>query len=133
MAHDLPEDVLYLVFWELALREDFPTLYRCAVSSKALAPLALGHLYRYRHHRRRIHTDADSDSMHGQYPVNDEEAESAPQQELLVQKWSIMWRSIILSARGGTLYPYCRYLRSLELRDLQYLLEDQKFRGKIQA
>ncbi|KAI9723120.1 MAG: hypothetical protein M1828_004368 [Chrysothrix sp. TS-e1954] len=120
MAQSLPEDVLHLVCQELALREDFPTLFKCAVSSKTLAPLALAALYR----------------NHGKSRVNDEEAEgsnAAPQQELLVQKWSIMWRSIILAALNGTLFPYCRYLKSLELRDLQNLLEDSKFRGRIQT
>ena len=29
------------------------------------------------------------------------------------------------------MYPYCRYLRTLDLRDLTFLLEDDKFRGKI--
>lgn len=54
-----------------------------------------------------------------------------PVQELNVQKWSILWRTIILSALGKTAFPYCRYLRFLDLRDLGYLLEDDKFRGQI--
>lgn len=29
------------------------------------------------------------------------------------------------------MYPYCRYLRVLDLRDLTDLLDDDKFRGKI--
>lgn len=52
-------------------------------------------------------------------------------QHLNVQKWSILWRTIILSALGRTSYPYCRHLRFLDLRDLGYLLEDDKFRGKV--
>jgi hypothetical protein len=32
---------------------------------------------------------------------------------------------------GRTMYPYCRYLRVLDLRDLTNLLEDEKFRGKV--
>lgn len=46
---------------------------------------------------------------------------------LLVQKWSIMWRSIIASSLGATAFPYCRYIRILDLRDLSYLLDDDKF------
>ena len=38
-------------------------------------------------------------------------------------KWTILWRTIILSALGNTLYPYCRHLRELDLRDLGGLLE----------
>ena len=56
---------------------------------------------------------------------------SLSEQELTVQKWSIFWRTTILSALGKTMYPYCRHLRMLDLRDLGYLLEDDKFRGKI--
>lgn len=53
------------------------------------------------------------------------------EQELTVQRWSILWRTITLSAFGKTLYPYCRHLRLLDLRDLGDLLDDDKFRGKI--
>lgn len=52
-------------------------------------------------------------------------------QDLNVQKWSILWRTVILSALGKTVYPYCRHLRFLDLRDFGNLLEDDKFRGKI--
>ena len=48
-----------------------------------------------------------------------------------MQKWSILWRSIILSSLGKTMYPYCRHLRWLDLKDLGDLLEEDKFRGKI--
>ena len=37
-----------------------------------------------------------------------------------------------MSALGHTIYPYCKHLRMLDLRDLGYLLEEDKFRqGKI--
>ena len=52
-------------------------------------------------------------------------------QALNVQKWSILWRTIILSALGKTKYPYCRHLRFFDLRDLGELLDDDKFRGKV--
>lgn len=51
-------------------------------------------------------------------------------QDLIVQKWTIMWRSIVLSALGKAAYPYCRHLRMLDLRDLSYLLDHDKFRNK---
>lgn len=54
------------------------------------------------------------------------------EQELNTQRWSILWRSIILSTREQTIYPYSRYLRALDLRDLESLLEDDRFRGKIE-
>lgn len=60
------------------------------------------------------------------------EARPLAEQELTVQKWSILWRTIVLSCTGETLHPYCRYLRVLDMRDLYDLLDDDKFRGKIQ-
>lgn len=39
-------------------------------------------------------------------------------------KWAGMWRSIILSSTGVTAYPYCLWLKSLGLSDLEQLLRD---------
>jgi hypothetical protein len=52
---------------------------------------------------------------------------SFAEQELAVQRWSIQWRSIILSALGKTLLPYCQYLRVLDLGDLGELFEENRF------
>ncbi|KAK5169587.1 uncharacterized protein LTR77_005564 [Saxophila tyrrhenica] len=114
----LPGDLLHLLAQQLSEERDFPTLYNCVVSSKQLASAgAVNALYRISHHA----------------PVQSggSEAVSQAEQELNVQRWSILWRTIILSALGKTLYPYCRHLRMLDLRDLNALLEDEKFRGKI--
>lgn len=57
-----------------------------------------------------------------------------PDQDLTVMKWSILWRTIILSALGKTLYPYCRHMRELDLRDLKLLfetLDEPKFRSRV--
>ena len=53
------------------------------------------------------------------------------QQEQIVRKWSRLWRSIILSSLDRTVFPYSRYIRALNFRDLRYLLEDSKFKGDI--
>jgi hypothetical protein len=53
------------------------------------------------------------------------------QPEQIIKRWAAMWRSIILSSLTKTLYPYCRFMRVLNLRDLGNLLEDPKFRGNI--
>lgn len=58
------------------------------------------------------------------------EALSLAEQGQIVQRWAVLWRTIILSALGETLFPYCRHLRTLDLRDLSELLLDDKFRGK---
>ncbi len=57
--------------------------------------------------------------------------ERMAQQEQIVRKWSRLWRSIILSSLDKTVFPYCRYIRALNFRDLRYLLEDSKFKGDI--
>ncbi|KAK3709835.1 hypothetical protein LTR37_010663 [Vermiconidia calcicola] len=114
----LPADLFHLLAQQLSDNADFPTLYSCLVSSKQMANAgAVSALYRSSHERAA--------------KLGGSEGLSLPEQELNVQKWSILWRSIILSALGKTLYPYCRHLRMLDLRDLGYLLEDDKFRGKI--
>jgi hypothetical protein len=51
--------------------------------------------------------------------------------EQTVRKWSLLWRSIILSCLGKTLFPYCRYIRDLNLSDLEALFDNQKFRSSI--
>jgi len=62
--------------------------------------------------------------------ANDEAIPMA-EQELVCQRWSILWRSIILSAMGKTLFPYCQFIRALDMRDFNHLLEDDRFKGRI--
>lgn len=129
----LPADILHLLCTELANQLDFSTLYRCAVSGKDFANAgALSNLYRHVSLSRSCYT-SNSVRVCNDSPVRSggNEAISFPEQELVVQRWSILWRTIILSAFGKTLYPYCRYLRVLDLRDLTDLLDDDKLRGKI--
>jgi len=115
----LPPDAWQLLFDELASRNDFSSLYNCAVASKHLAGSgALANLYRASH----------------EAPVKSGGNEALPfqEQEQAVQRWSILWRTVLLSCTEETLFPYCHYLRVLDLRDLWDLLDDDKFRGKIQ-
>jgi len=37
---------------------------------------------------------------------------SLSEQDLTVQRWSILWRTLIMSALGHTSYPYCKHLRT---------------------
>ncbi|KAF4553688.1 Hypothetical protein D9617_6g094190 [Elsinoe fawcettii] len=120
MAAALPNDLLHLICVELAEQLDFSTLYRCAISSSTLARSgAVLNLYR----------------KCNQAPIcgggSETTTATIAEQEGTVQRWSIMWRSIILSTLNKTVYPYAQYLRVLDLRDLYNLLDDDKFRGKI--
>jgi hypothetical protein len=51
-------------------------------------------------------------------------------QKRILSKWALQWKSIIRSSigNGKTAYPYCLYIRSLDLRNLKYLLEETRFR-----
>ncbi|KAF2198226.1 hypothetical protein GQ43DRAFT_401362 [Delitschia confertaspora ATCC 74209] len=118
MVTTLPDDILHLLCEELALRQDFHTLFQCACASRALAVPALTYLYRTQHYSP-IRGGTDDESL------------PRAVRELIVQKWSILWRSIIASSLDATLFPYCRYLKMLDFRDLENLLEDDQFRGKI--
>jgi hypothetical protein len=54
------------------------------------------------------------------------------EKEQIIRLWALLWRSIILSSLEKTYLPYCRYIQTLDLRDLVNLFEEQKFRGKIE-
>ena len=56
--------------------------------------------------------------------------ESIKSAEQMSYKWALLWRTIILSSHGKTLYPYCRYVRTLSLEDLRDMLEDPRCRGE---
>ncbi|KAI9846760.1 MAG: hypothetical protein M1837_003609 [Sclerophora amabilis] len=118
MTVSLPDDILHMVCLELWQQRDFNTLFTCAISSKQLAPPALASLYR----------------MHNIAPVTNgggDTTETA-QQEQTVRKWASLWRAIISSSMGKSLYPYCHYIRALDLRDLRNLFEESRFKGKIE-
>lgn len=55
------------------------------------------------------------------------------QQRQTVSRWALQWRSIILSSLGKTAYPYCLYIQSLDLRNLEDLLEENIFREHCQT
>ncbi|EMC92646.1 hypothetical protein BAUCODRAFT_95801 [Baudoinia panamericana UAMH 10762] len=119
----LPADLFHLLCEELAARADYDTLSNCIASSKHIAKAgAIAALYRISLGERSPLKGGGSDNL------------SFPEQDLVVMRWSILWRTLILSALGGTLYPYCRHLRVLDLRDLSDLLDrmdEAKFKTKV--
>ena len=48
----------------------------------------------------------------------------------LTDQWASLWRSLILSTSGKTVFPYYRYIRVLSLRDLAALLDDSIFKDQ---
>ncbi|KAF2872174.1 hypothetical protein BDV95DRAFT_492405, partial [Massariosphaeria phaeospora] len=118
MAPALPDDILHLLCEELAHQGQFDTLFNCACASRALAIAALTNLYRW-HHVAPVRGGGE------------DEAVPLATKQLMVQRWSILWRSIIASSLEATLFPYCRYITYLDFRDLDNLLEDDHFKAKI--
>ncbi|KAL5388431.1 hypothetical protein DPSP01_003005 [Paraphaeosphaeria sporulosa] len=119
MAPALPDDILHLLCEQLGEQEQFDALFNCACASRSLAIPALTNLYRA-HHKSPIR-GADQDDVAFQRSMR----------LLVVQKWSILWKAIIASALDATLFPYCRYIRALDFRDLENLLEDDQFTAKV--
>ncbi|KAL8723760.1 MAG: hypothetical protein Q9225_000055 [Loekoesia sp. 1 TL-2023] len=53
------------------------------------------------------------------------------QEENMISRWAQLWRMITLSATSKTLFRYARYIRTLNLGDLEELLGDSKFKGQV--
>lgn len=53
--------------------------------------------------------------------------------EQFFRRWTVLWRSIILSSLDGskTYKSYSQYIRTLDFRNLLSMLEDTRFQGKI--
>jgi hypothetical protein len=140
MATTLPPEILVLVCEELGNRQDFQTLFFCALAGKPLVRSALSWLYRSvivglfclmcRLSKGRIHNQSDyfrDDEPDTATPVSWQEGRAL--QIRTTAKWALLWQSIIRSSLGTTAYPYCLYIRSLDLRNLDSLLEDTFFRS----
>ncbi|KAJ5046715.1 uncharacterized protein L3040_003947 [Drepanopeziza brunnea f. sp. 'multigermtubi'] len=123
----LPADVLYLVCEELSKLADFNTLFHCALASKALGKPAL--LWMYRIHNQS--TIISSEGNDADLTRNATFEGRLDAQKITLFKWMLLWKSIIRSSLGSktTAYPYCLYIRSLDLRNLAELLEELPFRS----
>ncbi|KAK3368148.1 hypothetical protein B0H63DRAFT_70438 [Podospora didyma] len=97
----LPQDVWWLIAQELCACGDFPTLFHSAQTSRGLASLSLPLLY----------------SIHEQSPAYNAHIVN-------IDASIRLWRSIIISSFGKTLYPYCCWLKILHLGSFHALLED---------
>lgn len=112
-------DIINLIVLELRQTEDFGTLFKIAQCSHHFATLALAALYRIQH-ASPIKTSNEPDVG--------ARGKTASEQSLQTKKWSSLWRSIMLSTKGHTIFPYSLYVRVLDLQDLVLLLEDLNFK-----
>jgi hypothetical protein len=129
MAVILPHDILHLICAELGHRRDFNSLFNITVSSKQLAQSALPSLYRCVYGPGRAYSSTDGKNrIHNASPVVDGGSDEINATRLrVVQKWSRLWQTLLLSSIDKTLFPYSQYIRVLNLRDLSNLFDDRYF------
>jgi hypothetical protein len=127
----LPEEILSIVCQVLATDRDFDALYKSALASKSFADAALRTIYQIHQHSPAFEQRDEFDPRQ-----QSDFAARAAQQNRLYEKWVQLWRSIVLSSLGDdgdilTYKPYCRYIRTLDFRNLGNMLEDLKFTGAV--
>ncbi|KAK4192016.1 hypothetical protein QBC35DRAFT_374401 [Podospora australis] len=97
----LPNEIWWIITQLLRSRLDHNGLYTLARVSHGLASLALPELYS-------IHSWSDAFDAH----------------ILALDKCVCLWRSVIASSLGETLFPYCSWINQFKLGNLHSLLED---------
>ncbi|MCJ1281411.1 hypothetical protein MMC26_000730 [Xylographa opegraphella] len=123
MTRFLPDDVLLMISDQLWYQKDFGTLFNLCISCKQLALPAIVYLYRMHNVKLGGSDEVEVAARQGR------SGDGTTQQNQAVSRWVHLWKTIILSSLSQTMYPYCRYIRALDLRDLKDLLEDEKFRA----
>ncbi|KAL3474877.1 hypothetical protein BJX99DRAFT_171523 [Aspergillus californicus] len=123
--HDLPSELLGMVFQNLADELDFKGLYRCSLVSRKLAPPALKALYG-------IWGYPPFDTVHPAYSQcrSFRAAKLRTDQVFILQRWINIWHSVSVSAEspgeGRTYLPYYEYIRILDLFDLGLLMQSRR-------
>ncbi|KAK5411053.1 hypothetical protein LTR06_005943 [Exophiala xenobiotica] len=132
----LPDELLSMVCQELGYDGDFGSLYKCALSSKSFADPALRTMYQ-RHQFSPVFEQRDELELLRREADLDFATRAAAQTRFF-RKWTVLWRSIVLSSLGDdaqplTYKPYCRYIQTLDFRNLSAMLDDYKFTKPIQT
>ncbi|KAH8600866.1 hypothetical protein B0O99DRAFT_736883 [Bisporella sp. PMI_857] len=127
----LPADVILLICEELGNSQSFGTLLNCALASKHLARPAL--LFMYQNHHQSSFFSGDDDTKLSLAPRLSMEVRESLAKETS-RKWALLWKSIIRSSldNSPTAYPYCLYICSLDLANLDLLLDDFYFQIGVQ-
>lgn len=120
----LPPEVWHTICEYLEENRDLGSLFSTALVSKLLAGAAVKSLYR-------IHSYSPVISEGNEFEIRPG-GQTHALQEQVISKWSLLWRSIMLSSLGKTMHPYCRYIKSLDLRNLTELFENGIFRDSVQ-
>ena len=127
----LPDEVLSMVCQELGSDRDFVSLYKCAQASKSLADSALRTMYQFHEQSPSFLQSDDFDPRLSKADFATKVADA----EQFFRRWTVLWRSIILSSlpESPTYKPYCRYLRMLDFRNLLSMIDDSRFQGRTQT
>lgn len=137
---ELPDDIFHLICDALVDQRQFGTLFSCCTANRNVGAAAIKSMYKCAFSLALTDDGLRYDGLHAYRAqhlasVRDDSTEDAipllSEQELVVQRWSILWRSIILSAMNKTFFPYCQHIRVLNLGDFQNLLEDERFKDRI--
>ena len=81
-----------------------------------------------------MHDVAPITSAHSEeIEISANEKTPVKSREKIFEKRASMWRTIILSSIGKTLFPYSKYIRTLRVQDLEDLLDPQDpgFRDRV--
>ena len=133
----LPDEVFGMICQELGLDRDFGSLYRCAQASRSFADPALRTMYKYvivpcmttlADVGLRYHEVSPGFLQSDEFDPRLAKADFATKfadAEQVFRRWTVLWRSIILSSLSGSqvrknLFPETVLLKSAP--DLQALL-----------
>ncbi|GLA00221.1 hypothetical protein AnigIFM60653_008280 [Aspergillus niger] len=125
MTFALAGDVLYMILDILGDEKDYNSLFQCAISSKCFTEHSLAVLYKL----------CDTSPVRGG-GTEDEQFRSRRvatvwssrgEQDPVIRKWALLWRSVILSTLDQTYLPYYSYIRYLDLDDFGDLLKEPRF------
>ncbi|GAD93807.1 hypothetical protein ANI_1_2340024 [Paecilomyces variotii No. 5] len=130
MAVVLPSDVWYIILGFLKADREYNTIFQCAVSSRILTEPAIAVLYQL-YDTSPVTGGGTEDEQFKSRRTAVSLASARNEQDAVVRKWALMWRSIILSTFDKTYLPYYNYIRELDLTDLTNLISDSRFTGKI--
>ncbi|KAI0998071.1 hypothetical protein K3495_g10119 [Podosphaera aphanis] len=114
----LPLEILSMVFDHLEHQRDFRTLFAIALTGKFLGPKAARSLYRI-HEYSTIFNQPDPFKEEFGYDNKESQVVLIKFRDLIFPKRNRFWKSIILSSLGQTMFPYCLYIRSLNLDVLE--------------
>ncbi|KAE8151281.1 hypothetical protein BDV25DRAFT_152844 [Aspergillus avenaceus] len=121
MTFALAGDILYIILDILGEERDYNSLYQCAITSRCFAEHALELLYKL-YNTSPVRGGGTEDEQFRTRRTASTLASIRSQQDVIIRKWAVMWRSIALSTLDQTYLPYYSYIRYLDLEDLGYLL-----------